>query len=312
MINLDQLRIFQAVAQSRSFTRAAALVHLTQPGISKHIKQMEEYFAVRLFDRSGKKVSLTEPGKILFEATQEIMATIDAAERRIEDLKGLRGGRLRLGSSFPVGVYLLPKVLAEFRRRYPAVEVTLEIALSERIEAKLLANELDLGLVTFDARDPRLVSKAFMTDELIAIVPRNHRWATKRRIKPQDLPAETFIVAAQGAGTRAVVEERLKAQGIVLPHVLDFGNLEGVKHAVEAGLGVSIQAKTVVQRELAAGSLHAIKLAGMDATINFYYARRKNAHLSHAAQALVALLPEGGMKSGVSSTLAKKPRPHLR
>jgi DNA-binding transcriptional LysR family regulator len=291
MINLDQLRIFQAVAQSRSFTRAATLVHLTQPGISKHIKQIEEYFGARLFDRSGKKVALTEAGKILFEASREIMVTIDAAERRIDDLKGLRGGTLRLGSSFPVGVYLLPQVLAEFRRRYPAVEVMLEIALSERVEAKLLANELDLGLVSHDARDPRLVTRAFMTDDLVAIVPPDHRWATKRRIKPQDLPEETFIVAAQGAGTRAVVEERLKARGVILPHVLDFGNLEGVKHAVEAGLGVSIQAKNVVQRELAASSLRAIKLAGMDATIPFFYAYRKNAHLSHAAQALVALLP---------------------
>jgi|SRR5271165_170285 len=297
MINLDQLRIFQAVAQSRSFTRAAAAVHLTQPGISKHIKQMEEYFGVLLFDRSGKKATLTEPGAILYEATQEIMAIIDAAERHIDDVKGLRGGRLRLGSSFPVGVYLLPKVLAEFRRRYPAVEVMLDISLSDKIEAKLLANELDLGLVSYDARDPRLLARAFMTDELIVIVPRNHPWATKRRIKPQDLAGETFIVAAQGAGTRAVVEERLKAQGIVLTTVLDFGNLEGVKHAVEAGLGVSIQAKSVVQRELAAGSLSGIRLTGMDASIQFYYTCRKNSHLSNAAKALVAMLGEPGTDS---------------
>src|SRR5271165_5898529 len=123
MLNLDQLRIFQAVAQSRSFTRAADLVHLTQPGISKHIKQMEEYFGVPLFNRSGRKVTLTEPGQVLFDATQEIIATIEAAERRIDDLKGLRGGKLRLGSSFPIGVYILPRVLAEFRRRYPAMEL---------------------------------------------------------------------------------------------------------------------------------------------------------------------------------------------
>jgi DNA-binding transcriptional LysR family regulator len=299
MINLDQLRIFQAVAQSRSFTRAAALVHLTQPGISKHIKQMEAYFGDRLFDRSGKKVALTESGEVLFEATQEVMAIIDAAERRIDDLKGLRGGRLRLGSSFPVGVYLLPKVLAEFRRRYPAVEVTLDISLSERIEAKLLANELDLGLMSYDARDPRLLTRAFMTDELIAIVPPDHPWATRRRIKPQDLVGETFIVAAQGAGTRTVIEERLKAQEIVLTNVLDFGNLEGVKHAVEAGLGVSIQARSVVQQELAAGSLRGIQLAGMDASIQFFYACRKNAHLSNAAKALLALLTESGTDSAV-------------
>src|SRR5271169_3081875 len=233
MINLDQLRIFRAVAQCRSFTVASVLVHITQPGISKHIKQMEEYFGVRLFDRSGKRVTLTEPGEILLEAAREVMAIVDVAERRIDDLKGLRGGRLRLGSSFPVGVYLLPKVLAEFRERYPAVEVTLDISLSEKIEAKLLGNELDLGLVSYDARDPRLLTRAFMTDELIVITPPNHPWATKQVITPQNLVGETFIVAAQGAGTRAVVEERLKLQGIVLTDVLDFGNLEDVKHAGE-------------------------------------------------------------------------------
>jgi DNA-binding transcriptional LysR family regulator len=290
MVNLDQLRIFQAVAQSRSFTRAANLVHLTQPGISKHIRQMEEYFGVPLFDRSGRKVTLTESGQVLFDATQEIMATIDAAERRIDDLKGLRGGKLRLGTSFPIGVYLLPAVLARFRKRYSAVEVTLDIALSDTIGPKLVANEIDLGLVTYEPRDARLVSRTFMTDELVVIVGRKQRWAAKTRIKPQELTSETFIVAARGAGTRTVVEERLRSLGIVLPNILEFGNLEGVKHAVEAGLGISIQARSVVKREVAAGSLRAIKLVGMDAKIEFLYVWRKNAHLSHAARALIALL----------------------
>jgi DNA-binding transcriptional LysR family regulator len=290
MLNLDQLRIFQAVAHSRSFTRAADLVHLTQPGISKHIKQMEEYFGVPLFSRLGRKVTLTEPGQVLFDATQEIMATIEAAERRIDDLKGLRGGKLRLGTSFPIGVYLLPAVLARFRKRYPAVEVTLDIALSDTIGPKLLANEIDLGLVTYEPRDARMVARTFMTDELVVIVARKHRWAVKTRIKPQELSGETIIVAARGAGTRTVVEERLKGLDITLPNVLEFGNLEGVKHAVEAGLGISIQARSVVKREVAAGSLWAIKLAGMDAKIEFLYVWRKNAHLSHAARALIGLL----------------------
>ena len=237
MVNLDQLRIFLAVAQSRSFTRAAGLVHLTQPGISKHIKQMEQYYGVPLFDRTGKKVTLTEAGEILFEATQEVMAVIDTAERRIEDLKGLRGGKLRLGASFPVGVYLLPAVLAAFRKRFPAVDVTLDISLSEIIEGRVLANELDLGLVSHEPRDSRLLAKAFMTDHLVVIFPRHHKWNAKKRIKPEDLPAETFVVAAKGAGTRAVVEERLKAMGIVLDKVLEFGNLEGVKHASRGGIG---------------------------------------------------------------------------
>src|SRR5271169_401437 len=216
MINLNQLRIFHAVTETRSFTRAAEVVHLTQPGISKHIKQMEEYYGVPLFDRLGKKVALTQAGEILAEATLEVMASVTAAEQRIEELKGLRGGKLVLGAIFPLGIYLLPGIVAAFRKRYPAVEVMVDISLSAKVIAKVLANKLELGLISQEAHDPRLLVRQFMTDELIDIVPRNHRWANKKRIRPQELPGETVIVAARGAGTRAVVEERLQEKGIVL------------------------------------------------------------------------------------------------
>ncbi len=290
MVNLNQLRIFEAVAQTHSFTRAANAVNLTQPGISKHVKQMEEYFGVPLFDRLGKKVALTEAGEILFEATREIMASITAAEQRIEELKGLHGGKLVLGASFPIGIYVLPGILARFRKQYPEVEVTLDISLSERIVTRILANKLDAGLVSHEVHDPRLFSRQFMTDELIAIAPSNHPWTRKKRIKPRDLLGETFIAAARGAGTRAVVEERFKSQGIELKNVVDFGNTEGVKRAVEAGLGVSVQSRSVVQREISAGSLTGVALGGMDNKVTYFYVCRSDKYLSHATKAFLAML----------------------
>jgi DNA-binding transcriptional LysR family regulator len=290
MINLSLLRIFQAVAEMRSFTRAAEVVHLTQPGISKHIRQMEEYYGAPLFDRLGKKVAVTQAGEILLEATQEIMASITNAEQKIEEFKGLHGGKLVLGASFPIGIYFLPAILAAFRKQHPAVDVVLDISLGERIGAKILANKLDLGLVSHEVHDPRLTCSEFMTDELIAITPSNHRWASKLRIKPQELLEETFIVTARGAGIRAVVEERLREKGIVLKDVLDFGNLEGVKRAVEVGLGVSIQSQSVVQREISAGSLAGIPVAGMDVKLAHFYVRRKDKHLSNATKAFLVLL----------------------
>jgi len=290
MINLDQLRIFQAVTETQSFTRAAEAVHLTQPGISKHIKQMEEYYGVPLFDRLGKKVALTQAGEILFGATREIMASITAAEQRIEELKGLRGGKLTLTASFPIGIYFLPGILATFRRQYPAVAVSLDISLHERIIARILANKVDLGLVSHEVDDPRLTSSEFMTDELVLIVPRGHRWAKKKSIKPKELLEETTIVAARGAGIRAVVEERLRQKGIVLKNVLDFGNLEGVKRAVEVGLGVSVQPKTVVQREISDGSLAVLSVSGMDAELTYFCVYRKDKHLSNAVRAFMGLL----------------------
>jgi len=290
MIDLDRLRIFQAVAQARSFTRAAELVHLTQPGISKHVRQMEEYFGVPLFDRLGKKIALTQAGEILFEAAQEVIALVGAAEQRINDLTGIRGGKFYLGASFPIGLYILPGVLARYRKNYPSVEVKMDISTSSKVQAGVLSNRLDVGLVSSEVHDPRLLATEFMSDDLVAIVPRNHKWSTKKQIKIQDLLGETFILSAKGAGARAVVEERLQAKGIVLQNVLDFVNSEGVKHAVEAGLGISIQPRSIVQRELSVGSLRALRLADMETKIGYFHICRKNRHISNAAQAFLALL----------------------
>jgi DNA-binding transcriptional LysR family regulator len=290
MDNLNQIRIFHAVAQTRNFTRAAGVVHLTQPGISKHIRQLEEDFGVALFDRLGKKIALTQAGEILFEASQEIMASIAVAEQRIDELKGLHGGKLAVGTSFALGNYVLPGILAAFGKRYPSIEVTLELAVSEKIVEKVLANKLDLGLVNHASHDARLIIKEFATDELVVIVPSGHRWANKKRIRPEDLPKETLIVAARGAGIRAVVDERLKVLGITLEKVVDFGNIEGVKRAVEAGLGVSIQSKSMVLREISAGSLVGIRLTGMDTSIGSFYLYRKDKHVSNATKAFLAIL----------------------
>jgi DNA-binding transcriptional LysR family regulator len=221
------------------------------------------------------------------------MDSVATAEQRIADLKGLHGGRVALGASFPIAVYVLPAKLAAFRKKYPDVEVTLEISLSERTAAKVLANKLDIGLVSHDVSDPRLVAKEFLMDEMIAIAPVGHAWAKKRRIRPQDLEGETVILAARGAGTRAVLEERLKEKKITLKHVYEFGNLEGVKRAVEAGLGVSVQALGGVEREIAAGFLTGVRLTGMDTKLAYYYVRRRDKHLSNAAKAFLATLGAG-------------------
>ena len=290
MIDLDRLLVFHAVAQAGSFTRAADLIHLTQPGISKHIKHIEEYLGVPLFDRLGRKVALTQPGKILLEATEEIITLAGTAERRIRDLSGMQGGQLRLGASSPIALYLLPQILAEYRKNFPAVEVRLAIATSASIEAKVLANKLDLGLVSSEVHDARLVARQFMTDDLVAIVPGNHKWPGNRRVKAKDLLAETFIVSTRGAGARAIVEERLHAKGITLNNILDFVNPEGVKRAVEAGLGISIQPRSIVRREVADGSLRSLALADIDAKIGYRYIRLKNKHSFPAADAFLALL----------------------
>jgi DNA-binding transcriptional LysR family regulator len=131
-----------------------------------------------------------------------------------------------------------------------------------------------------------------MSDELVVIVSAGHKWVRKRRVRAEELSGETFIVAAMGAGARAVVEERLQAKGIHLEKVLDFANAEGVKHAVEAGLGISIQPRGIVQREILAGSLKALRLADIDNEIAYVHIRHKHKHISHAEQVFLSLIPK--------------------
>lgn len=292
MDNLEPLRVFHAVAKAQSFTAAADSLHLTQSGISRHIKTMEAELGVPLFDRLGKKVSLTQAGEILYEAAQEVLGAVASAEQRIQELAGLGHGRLRVGASFPVGLYVLPRVLAAYRKQYPAIDVTLAISTTASIEAKVLDNKVDFGLVSADVHHPKLHTFAFMSDELVVIVPPEHRWANRRNIKAQELADEAFIFAARGAGARATVEERLKAKGIVLPNILDFVNIEGVKHAVEAGLGISVQPRVAIRREIEAGSLAAVRLADMDPEIHYVYICRKKQIPSSAQKTFVEMLTD--------------------
>ena len=231
MHNIERLRVFHAVARLESFTKAADFLHLTQSGVSQHVKAMEREFDVQFFERMGKKVALTEAGEILYEAAREVIGSVASAEQQIQELAGLARGRLRVGASFPVGLYVLPRVLAAYRTQHPAIEVTLAIATTASIEAKVLDNKVDFGLVSAEVHHPKLLSFAFMSDELVVIIPPGHQWANRRNIKAQELADETFIVAAPGAGARAVVEERLKAKGIVLTNTFDYVNAEGVEHS---------------------------------------------------------------------------------
>lgn len=290
MDNLERLRVFHAVAQAESFTKAAESLHLTQSGISKHVKAMEEELGAPLFEREARKVSLTQAGEILYEAAQEVLGSVASAEQRIQELAGLGRGRLRVGASFPVGLYVLPRVLAAYRKEHPAIEVTLAISTTSSIEAKVLDNKVDFGLVSADVHHPKLRTFAFMADELVVIAPPEHKWANRRSIRAEELPGETFIFAARGAGARAVVEERLRAKKIALPNILDFVNIEGVKHAVEAGLGISVQPRVAIQREIEAGTLIAIRLADMDSEIQYVHICRKKQIPSSAQKVFVEML----------------------
>lgn len=289
-MNLNQLMVFHKVAKLQSFTRAAETLCLTQPGISKHIKQLEEYYGVRLFDRLGKKVILTQAGEILFGKTAVMFEHLDEAKVQINDMKSLTGGKISIGASVTIGVYVLPNLLGDFIRRYPSIEISLDISLSQEIEGKVLSNSLDLGFVGHPVKDERLSIHRFLTDELVIILHPEHYWAKRKTIQPHQLTDQPFLVSREGSGTRSTVEERLRSKGIHLNRVMEFGNTECVKKAVEAGLGISIISKHVIAREVSLNLIRSIPLTGITTKRDFYIIHLKDKYLNNLVQAFLDFL----------------------
>ena len=290
MLNLNQLRIFHSVACLSSFTRAADAMHLTQPGISKHVRQLEEHYGTRLFERRGRTIALTEAGEVLFETTQEVTSCVEKAAKRIKELDAV-APTLAMAATFTVGLYIVPSLLAAFRKHHPAIQTTLDIFPAKVVEVSVLNHTFDIGLVGHEIRNKKLIATEFYSDELVAIVAAEHKWASRsRKIPPTDFRDVPFIATAVGSGTRMVIEDRLRQNGVKLTRVIDFGNMEGVKKAVEAGLGVSILSKSVIQRELSAGLLRMLPLVGRNMRRKFFVIQRKEKYLSGATHEFLKYL----------------------
>jgi DNA-binding transcriptional LysR family regulator len=296
LLNLNQLKIFHVAAGLQSFTRTAEVLFLTQPGISKHIKDLEDYYGVRLFDRLGKKVVLTKPGEILYTKTKIIFDMIDQLKIEIGELQGLNCGALSIGASITIGVYILPQILGNFKSRYPHIDISLDIVLNQKVIDKILDNSIDIGFLGAPVDDTRIDTGIFLKDELVLIVPAGHEWSGLDEIKPHELMTQPFIISQEGSGTRHIIEERLGQAGVILKKSMEFGHTEAVKKAVESGLGVSILSKTVVKREEQLGVIKALHLVGIDLQRNFYFAYRNDKYMTNIARAFLQFAVNGYVK----------------
>ncbi len=288
-MTLDQLRTFRAAAQLQSFTRAAEKLHLTQPAVSAQIVALEKEFRVKLFDRIGKTVALTEAGQIMLTGAEEILGHVQALQQAFEDLEGLGRGKIRLGASIVVGIYLLPEILGRFKKKYPPIDLTLEIDYARHIVEQVLANRLDLGIIGEGAPmiDDRLIVKPFAQDELVVITPKEHAWAKRKMITPAELAKQPFIVPAIGSATLESGIRFLETKGIKLNVTMELGNVEGIKKAVEVGLGISIVSRCAIMKEVETNRLKALQLSGVPLQRYLSLVWRKGKHFSKATSAFI-------------------------
>lgn len=290
-MNFNQLRVFHTAATILNFTRAAEELHLTQPGISKHIKDLEEQYGTRLFERLGKKLVLTQAGTVLLEATGAAFGLLEDAKSRIDDLNNLTSGKLAVGACNTIGTYILPDLLVQFQQRCPAVELKAETAFSSQIAEKVLNDHLEIGLVGHVHPDPRLTLRTFIREPIVLVVAPQHPWAKRKNsIRLTDLAQQTVLLAKRGSGTWRIVEALLRQSGVQLDRTIELGTSEGVKRAVAANMGVALLSRHVLGHELTEGTIVTVALAGGQPTRELYLVHHKDRYLSRAAQVFVELL----------------------
>jgi DNA-binding transcriptional LysR family regulator len=259
-----QLRTFVAIAETRSFTRAAERVHLTQAAVSAQIKSLEAEAGVPLFSRVNKKVFLTEAGEALLRRAERLLRAHDEALVALAQLGQAERGRLRVGTaSTMASTHPLPAILAELKRAHPGAQVTVRRATSSEIVAQILHGDLDLGLVSLPVEASDIHAEVLQRDRLVAVVQPEHPLARQRAVSVERLAAEHLILGEQGGNTRRLIDLFFEKAGVRPQVAMELGSMSSVVRMVEHGLGVSIVPRSAARAELAAGRLRALQVKGL-------------------------------------------------
>lgn len=261
-INLHHLRLFSAVVDEGGFTKAARTLHLSQPAISKSLNELERQLHVKLLDRSGRSIRLTDAGRLLHGRARELFGVERAAERELRELRGLKRGVLRVAASTTIATYLLPPVLGRFRLRHPGVRLRISSANTRTVAKMLLESRVDVALVEGPISHSRITVEPWVDDELVVIAPPDHP-ASKRLVTTAELSDFPFLVREPGSGTRAVSQRALARHGVRLTNTTRIGGTEAIKQAVAAGLGLAIVSRAAAADQIALGRIAVVAVDGL-------------------------------------------------
>lgn len=273
-VTIQQMEAVISLVEEGSFSNAAKKMLLTQPALSKNIKNAEGYLGVRLVNRSNAGISLTPEGKILYNYAQRMVKLRDEAREKILKLYENVGGNIYIGASTIPATYILPRTLCEFRKKHPDIMIYIKTADSEDVMNMVLENEVEIGIIGKKPLNNKLIAQPLWKDRLILAVPTLHRWRKKKSITWKELLDEPFVVREKGSATRELFESCLKeSKSINLSQLNicgELGSSEAIKEAIIAGLGVSVISIHAVGRELSQGLLLEVPLQSCRMERNFY------------------------------------------
>jgi DNA-binding transcriptional LysR family regulator len=250
MLNLHLVRIFTAVATQGSFTGAAEALHISQSAVSRAVRELERQVGMALVERHSRGVILTEAGKQLVMHARRIFALERLAELSLEELQTLQKGHLAIGASTTIGIYMLPLLLAAYHRRYPGIELFLDIGNTQQIVEHVLDHRLDVAYIEGSVDRNDLMLTPWREDELVVIAAPEHPLAQRSSLTVRDLHMAPFIIREVGSGTREMMEQAFARYGVAIQVIMELGSTEAIKQAVAAQLGISVVSRFTIQLEL--------------------------------------------------------------
>ena len=289
VMDIRDLEVFLAVAKYLNFTRAGEEIHLSQPSISVRIHQLEEELGVKLFEQAGKKVLLTEAGHLLVPYARRVVADLENIRQVMKEYQGLEQGSLRIGASTTPGMYLIPRIITQFKGVYPKIEISLSIENTRRVEEGIVKNEFDLGFVGGHLINEEVETIPWLIDEIVLVVPSSHPLALQQQIKLIDLAKERMIFREPGSATRAVIENNFRTLNLQVKAAVELGNPEAVKQAVLSGLGIAFLSKFSIETELNAKVLVAVKVQELSISRELKMVYRKGKHLNRVTKAFMEM-----------------------
>ena len=291
-MQIDSLKVFCDLAETESFTKAAQINEVTQSAVSQQISSLERTFKSLLIERSKKKFRLTREGQVLYDYSKQIIGTYDALHSKLQEIKDIISGTIRVATIYSVGLHDLPPYLKKFLKGYPTVTVHVEYRRPNQVYEDVMGNVVDLGLVAYPNRDSKLEVVPLRKDPLVLICHPQHPFAKQKSIKLKALSGQKFIGFQPDIPTRKALDKILKENSVEVQHVMEFDNIETVKRAVEIDAGVAIVPQGTVVQEVAKQTLAQVGLDDGDFYRPLAAIYKKNKVLSPAMKQFLSILKE--------------------
>lgn len=281
MINERGLKIFYEVANKLNMTEVADNLYISQPAVSQTIHELEKEYEVKLFDRIGKRLYLTREGELFYQYVRRILNLFDECSKTLKEVNHSAKGRLKIGASTTIGIYILTELIGKFRKLYPAVDVAITIENTRIIAGMILENKVDFAFVEGLITSEEIKLEPFCDDELVFIIPPEHHWTQLHNLDSTMLGSEKLIMREPGSGTREIIENALRSKGINYQVGLELGNMEAIKKAVEVNLGISCLPERCVRREISDNRIKAVKFTDLSIIRQLKLIYHKDKYLSN-------------------------------